>query len=109
MCTRSAACVLNSLISAPSRISEDMKVVEGENFYANGVRKMMNTNVKEIKSEIASSQDISSEVFIREIVRNLSETRKYAEMHKDPELLYFTSMALQCANEKLLLSIYESN
>jgi hypothetical protein len=69
----------------------------------------MNTNVKELKIEQASSREISSGIFIQEIVRNLNEARKYGEMHTDPELLYFISMALQCANEKRLLSIYESN
>jgi hypothetical protein len=70
---------------------------------------MMNTNVKELKVERASSREISSGVFIQEIFRNLNEARKHAEMHTDPELLYFISMAFQCAKEKILLSIYESN
>jgi hypothetical protein len=78
------------------------------NFYTKGLN-MMNTNVKELKIEQASSQEISSGIFIQEIVRNLNEARKYGEMHTDPELLYFISMALQCANEKRLLSMYESN
>jgi hypothetical protein len=71
--------------------------------------KMMNTNVKELKVELASSHQLSSVVFIHEIIRNLSEARKYADMNTDAELLYFICMALQCANEKILLSIYESN
>jgi hypothetical protein len=70
---------------------------------------MMNTNVKELRIEHALSQEISSGVFTQEIIRNLNEARKYAAMHTDPELLYFISMALQCANEKILLSLYESN
>jgi hypothetical protein len=74
----------------------------------NGVTKM-NTNVKKLEVERASSGEISSGIFIQQIFRNLNEAKKCAEMHTDPELLYFISMALQCANEKILLSIYESN
>jgi len=70
---------------------------------------MMNTNVKDVNIEKASLRKMSPEIFIREIVRNLSEARKYAEMHTDSELLYFINMAQLCANEKILLSIYESN
>jgi hypothetical protein len=78
------------------------------NFYEKGLN-MMNTNVKELKIEQSSSREISSGIFGQEIVRSLNEARKYAEMNTDSELLYFISMALQCANEKILLSMYESN
>jgi hypothetical protein len=104
---RSAACALKSLISATNRISEDTKVAD--EFNSRMGSKIMNTNVKKIEIERASTQEISSGFFIQEIIRNLNEARKYAEMHTDPELLYFISMARQCANEKILLSIYERN
>lgn len=69
----------------------------------------MNTNVTNPNSEIASSYKMSHSVLIQETVRILEEAKKYAEMHQDTELLYFITMAAQCAREKMFLSIYETN
>lgn len=101
--------MLNSLISAVSRIGANTKFVEGENFYEQGVKKMINTNARELKVNIFPSPSLSSSVILQDIVRGLNEAKKFAEMHSDREILYFISMALHCTKEKLLLSIYDSN
>jgi hypothetical protein len=68
----------------------------------------MNTIVKDLRIESKNTRYVQTGIFIQEITRNLNEALRYAEMHEDPEILYFTSMALQCVNEKILLSMYDS-
>jgi hypothetical protein len=50
-----------------------------------------------------------STMLIRDIVENLSDTIIKAKIIGDKEIQYLTSIALESANEKLLLTIYEND
>lgn len=70
---------------------------------------MINANVTEVKIVPTSFGELSSGAYVQEIVRNLNEAIKIAEINLDPEIFYFISMASQCAHEKILLWVYESS